>query len=399
VVVQLRRSSGGMQILTLGDYLEQMLGERGRVIRFVSALVIVFFMEVYVVAQFVGTGKQVDGMGISVMGQVFGYNSGVILGGLIIGIYVLIGGYAAVCWTDMLQGVLMALVMVAFPFIALQHAGGASAVAERLPEANLAFWDGGKGVTWAALGFALSQLGIGIGYPGMPHSIIRFITVRDERAARNAAIIGLGWGALVLTGAVTLGVVGRALIPELADPEQILPAFTAAYFHPVIGGIIWAAVSAAIMSTADSQLMMAATAAIHDVWGVLRGRQPADARSTIQTRGLIGLLSVIALLLALIEPQVIYTFVLFAWGALGASFTPVILLSLHWRTTARDATTHRDVERSKLTWQGGLASFVLGPLTVMLWKVSGLSDTLYELFPAAIISTIAAMVVSNRTRR
>lgn len=378
VVVQLRRSSAEVKILTLGDYLEHLLGDRRHVIKAVSSVLITFFMLVYVVAQFVGTGKQMAGM------QLMGYHGGVVAGAVIIGIYVLIGGYAAVCWTDMLQGLLMAAVMIVFPVVAVSRAGGLDAVGATLARENLAtFWVGGQGLSWAAIGFALGQLGIGIGYPGMPHSIIRFVTVRDDRAAKNAALIGVVWGALVLFGAVSLGIAGRALLPGLADPEHILPAFTAKFFHPVVSGLILAAVSAAIMSTADSQLMMAATAAIHDLFYPVSRRTPPDGRRmVIQIRVLIGVLSLVAMGLALVEPRVIYTFVLFAWGALGASFTPVILLSLHWK---------------RLSWQGALASFVLGPLTIILWKVCGLSTHLYELFPGAIVATVAAVLVSWAT--
>jgi len=378
VVVQLRRSSSDLQILTLGDYLEQLLGDRRHVIKIVSSVLIAFFMLVYVVAQFVGTGKQMSGM------HLMGYRSGVAAGAVIIGIYVLIGGYAAVCWTDLLQGLLMALVMIAFPLVALARAGGLAPVSAALQTAGLdTFWVGGQALSWGAIGFMMGQLGIGIGYPGMPHSIIRFVTVRDDRAAKNAAVIGVVWGALVLFGAVSLGIIGRALLPELKDPEHILPAFTAQYFHPVIGGAILASVSAAIMSTADSQLMMAATALIHDLLYPLLRRPPPGGRTMVnQIRVVIGVLSMIALGLALVEPRVIYTFVLFAWGALGASFSPVILLSLHWR---------------RLTWQGALASFICGPATIMIWKLSGLSTSLYELFPGAIVATVAAVLVSWAT--
>jgi Na+/proline symporter len=209
--------------------------------------------------------------------------------------------------------------------------------------------------------------------------------VRDDKAARNAAIIGLCWGALVLFGAVSLGIVGRTLLPGLEDPEHILPAFTAAHFHPVISGFILAAVTAAIMSTADSQLMMAATAVIHDFWRTVRGRiSESGTRATmIKTRLVIGALSLVAMGSALPRPQVIYTFVLFAWGALGSSFTPVILLSLHWK---------------RFSWQGALAAFIAGPATILIWKWGlELSPRLYELIPAALVSTLAAVIVTLAT--
>ncbi len=435
VVRQLRRSSGNYEVTTLGDYLEQALGDRHRIIRTLSSVTIVFFMLVYVVAQFVGAGKQVSGM------DLFSYQGGVILGAVVIAIYVLLGGYAAVCWTDMIQGMLIVCVMVIFPIYALSLAGGPGPVAEMLRANNLmSIWKGGGGLTLDAFYGALGGIGIGIGYPGMPHSIIRFITVRNDKEARDAAIIGVAWGALVLFGAVSLGIIGRVLLPDLPDPEKVLAVFTAKYFHPVIGGVILAAVSAAIMSTADSQLIMAATSAIHDLWYKLLRRvlpdrltgstlttevnmtmvliamgfafiEPKTQHSlygfpiwyvllfvvwyllvrtykneerarVIQTRAFIGLLALLALRLALIKPQVIDTFVLFAWGALGSSFTPVILLTLHWK---------------RFNWQGALASFVLGPTTVVLWKVSGMSSTLYEMIPATLVSFAAAILVTLLT--
>lgn len=378
VVVQLRRSSGRLDVTTLGDYLEQVLGDRRHILRALSAVIIIFFMLVYVVAQFVGAGKQISGM------DLFSYRGGVMLGALVIGVYVLLGGYAAVCWTDLIQGILICVVMVFFPVYALYHAGGIAPVSEMLQANNLGWWRGGHGVTADAFFYAVGGLGIGLGYPGMPHSIIRFVTVRDEKEARRAAMITVGWGALVLFGAVSLGIIGRVLMPDLADPEKVLPAFTARYFHPIIGGVILAAVSAAIMSTADSQLIMAATAAMHDLWykTIRRATPPLERTMVVQTRAVIGVMALIAMGLALIKPQVIDTFVLFAWGALGASFTPVIMLTLHWK---------------RFNWQGALVAFVLGPLTVVVWKVAGLSDVLYEMIPGCVVATVAAVIVSLLT--
>jgi sodium/proline symporter len=382
VVVQLRRSSDAVEVLTLGDYLEQATADPTRSVRVVSALVISFFMLIYVVAQFIGTGKQMVGM------ELMDYRRGVQIGAIIIGIYVLLGGYAAVCWTDALQGLMMALVMVVFPVLAIAKVGGLAPLFELARRQEMSFWAGGQGLTWAAAGYALGRLGIGIGYPGMPHAIIRFVTVRDDHSARKAAVIGLVWGVLVLTGSATLGIAGRVLIPSgLADPEHILPAFTAAYFNPVIGGIILATVTAAIMSTADSQLMMAATALINDIWYPLRGKRAAETGNgrilVWKTRGLIALLTLVALWVALGEPRVIDEIVLFAWGALGSAFTPVILLALHWK---------------RLNWLGALASFIVGPATVVTWKlIPGLSSAVYELFPAATLATLAALIVSHAT--
>ena len=376
VIKPLRRDSARFGAITVSDYIESRLGDTSKILRTVSAVVIIFFMMCYVVAQFVGAGKEIGGMGL------LSYQSGVVLGALIIAFYVVIGGYAAVCWTDFLQGLLMAGVMIVFPLIALVEAGGPTEVLAQLNREGLGWVPGGEGLKWAAVGFIIGQLGIGLGYLGMPHSIIRYITLRDDREAAKASAITVGWAMLVLFGSATLGIVGRVLIPGLEDPELILPRFTVAFLHPEIAGIVLAAVLAAIMSTADSQLMISATALVHDLWYKLTGRRPDERSMVLKTRIAIAVMAVSAMLIALTGTKVIYTFVLFAWGALGAAFSPVILLCLYWKRFNR--------------W-GALASFITGPVVVVAWKLTGLSESLYELVPAIIVSVLSAVVVTIMT--
>jgi sodium/proline symporter len=383
VVRQLRSSAARHEgVMTLGDYLAAHFGQGPRALRSISATLITVFMVAYVVAQFTAAGKQMVGM------KLLSYQDGVWMGALIIGIYVLIGGYAAVCWTDMIQGLLMLAVLIVFPIYAVVLAGGFSAVGAKLSAAGLTeIWVGGQGPRWSAIAFALTYFGFGLGYPGMPHAIIRFITIRDEREARSAAIVAATYGTLVLFGSSSLGIAGRALIPPsvLTDPEKILPAFTAAYFPPVIGGIILAAVSAAIMSTADSQLMLAASSLAHDLWyKVLRQRPVSEKQMTWITRGLIAILTVGALLLALAKARVIDTLVLFAWGCLGAAFSPVVMLALYWK---------------RFNWAGAVASFVVGPMVIVVWQLTGLSKNLHGLIPGTAASILAAVLVTLATNK
>ena len=378
-VVRQLRSSAAMhrEVLTLGDYFALHFGGGERALRVLSSLLITVFMVAYVVAQFTAAGKQMAGM------KLLSYQNGVWVGALIIGVYVLIGGYAAVCWTDMIQGLLMLAVLVAFPIYAVVAAGGFAGVGAKLSAAGLTHvWVGGKGASWSAVAFALTYFGFGLGYPGMPHAIIRFVTIRDAKEASTAAAVSAVYGTLVLFGSASLGIAGRALFPPslLADPERILPAFTAAYFPPILGGIILAAVSAAIMSTADSQLMLAASSLAHDLWyKVLRRRPVPEKQMTWITRGIIGALTIFALLLALAKARVIDTLVLFAWGCLGAAFSPVVMLALYWK---------------RFSWPGAVASFVVGPVVIVIWQLAGLSKGLHGLIPGTGLSLLAAVVVS-----
>ena len=378
VIRQLRRSSEKLDALTLSDFIEARLGDRVGLLRMVSAIVIVVFMTVYVVAQFTGSGKQMAGMGL------LSYEQGVMMGAAIIGIYVIIGGYAAVCWTDLIQGMLMAVVMVLFPIIGVVAAGGPGPVLESLASEDAGLLVGGQGLSWMGIGFVVAQLGIGTGYLGMPHSVVRYINVRDDREARRAAVITIVWSVFVLMGAVTLGIVGRVVLPGLEDPETILPRFTAAYLHPLIAGVVLASVMAAIMSTADSQLMMAATSIVHDL--LLRfSRRPWSERGRIwATRGFLALLAALSMGLALLETKVIYTFVLLAWGALGAAFSPVVLLCLYWPRFNR--------------W-GALASLVVGPIVVILWTQLLDLESTDGIWPAFLLSLLAAVIATLLTAR
>jgi sodium/proline symporter len=387
ITVQLRRESARLGSLTVSDYIEDRLGDRSKILRLVSAILISFFMVCYVVAQFSGAGKLFSGMDL--LGEGTPYEVGVLIGAGIVTLYMFMGGYAAVCWTDTVQGILMFLVMLGLPILALVEVGGFSGISEVLGPLGLLSMSGAEGLSWAALGFIVGQLGIGLGYPGMPHMIVRYITVRDDVEARRAAYISVVWSVVVLFGSTTLGITVRALYPELAVTDKeaealVLPHFCRMHLHPLLTGVVLSAVTAAIMSTADSQLMYAATSLVNDLWlKVRKGPPPSEKTLVWTTRFAVLGLALVAMGFALFNIPLIYTFVLFAWGGLGSAFGPVIILSLYWRGLTR--------------W-GALASFILGPLTVVVWHyIPTLSTAVYELIPGFAVSFVAAVVVSLLT--
>ena len=384
VTVRLRRESARLGSVTVSDYVESRLGDRSGMLRAVSAVIITFFMLSYVVAQFTGAGDLFQGM--ELLGPETPYWLGVVVGAFIIGLYIVLGGYAAVCWTDTVQGLLMFAVMLGLPVLAVVHAGGPGQIVETLGPTGLLQLSGAEGFGWAAVGFIVGQFGIALGYPGMPHMIVRYMTVRDDKAARNAAWISVVWALVVLFGSTTLGLAVHAIAPELAGTQKeaerlVIPYFCRLALPPIITGIVLSAVTAAIMSTADSQLMYASTSLVNDLWLKLGRTKDVPTEVLIRwTRRVLIVMTLIAMGVALVKLQLIYTFVLFAWGALGAAFTPIILLGLYWRRFNR--------------W-GALASLVLGPLVIVVWHyVEVLSSAVYELIPAFLISLTAAIVVS-----
>ncbi len=405
IMVQLRRDSEKVGALTLSDYFELKLNDRSRMLRMVSALIITFFMGVYVVAQFVAAGRILQEM--EVMGPGTSYQTAVLVGAAVLGFYIFLGGYAAVCWTDSIQGVLMLIVMVALPVYALYLGGGPAEVMASL-EAQASLHTNIDLLGWGVGGFFFSQMAIGIGYQGMPHMVIRYITVKDEEAARRAAVISVAWGAIALTGSALLGVIARGLYPldaagcsvaGMCAPTQkaaegILSFFAMTNLHPALAGLVLAAISAAIMSTADSQLMYAATALVNDFFLHFTSRRPGKRQLVWMTRGSIIAITAVAAAVAMQEVKVIYSFVLFAWGALGSAFTPLVLLSLYWKGLNR--------------W-GALASMLAGPATIIVWHTAAIKAVLvdidptlysgaFELIPGCIVSTLAAVIVSIATR-
>jgi len=406
VIVQLRRDSGRVGAITLSDYIEFKLKDKTKMLRVISALIITFFMTIYVVAQFGAAGSLLEGM--KVLGPNTWYEDGVLLGASIVGLYIFLGGYAAVCWTDSVQGVMMVLVMLGLPAYAIHLTGGPGAMLESL-QAQAAMQPTSTLVSWGTGGFIAAQFAIGMGYQGMPHMVIRYITVRDEKQAKLAAVISVVWGLIALTGAALLGIACRGLYPLDANgctaegfcagtqkaAEGILYHFSTGHLHPVLSGLVLAAVSAAIMSTADSQLMYAATSLVNDFWVRLSPRKLTRRQLVWLTRGTVVYIALIAALVAVQEVPLIYTLVLFAWGALGAAFTPIVLLALFWKRFNR--------------W-GALTSMLVGPGVSVIWRLEPVANALkgadpdlysgaFELIPGCILSLAGAVVVSLLTSR
>jgi len=374
VMVPLNRKSRELKSINLEDFIEDSVNDKSHVLRIISAIIIVIFMTSYVVAQFTGSGKTLEGMGVA------SYKMGVIIGGLIIGAYVVMGGYASVSWTDLLQGLLMVFVMLIFPIYGIIKAHGPANILNELSKIGLASFT--KDATGSFMfGFILMNLGIALGYPGMPHVVMRYITARDESETKKAAIISIIWGIIVFFGSTTLGILGRVLLPQLSDPEHVLPAFTMAFLHPVIAGIVLAAITAAIMSTADSQLMYAATAFIHDFYKKISKKDVKERELVTTTRLIIVGLTLLAMIFALTNIRTIYSYVLnFAWSAMGASFGPIIFLALYYKNFNK--------------W-GALASLITGSVFTVVWSMLGLSEKIiYVLIPAFFLSLFLGYIFS-----
>jgi sodium/proline symporter len=356
------RHAATHEIFTIPDLMASLFQERALAVRIISVVVIFFMMTAYVAAQFNAAGKAFE--------AVFhvNYEIGVLFGVAIVVLYTMTGGFRAVAWTDFLQGILMWLALIFLPIITLVEAGGWTNMAASLASQDPKLLSLSAGTSgYLMLGLIIGWLGIGLGYPGQPHVIIRFMAARDERAVRRARIIAMTWGFVVFSGAVILGLTCRALFGTLPDAEQALPIVAVQLLPGVLAGLMLAAVLAAICSTADSQLLVASSSISHDLYARLTGKDLDSRHVVTMDRLAVAVLGFLAMLLALTKNRVIFEFVLYAWAGLGAAFGPPLILGLLW---------------SRTTSLGAIAGALSGFTTVILWKnTAPLSAAIYELVP------------------
>lgn len=289
-----------------------------RAIRWAGALIILFSFTFYVAAQFQAAATAISAA-LPVSTSV-----ALISGAVVVVVYVLLGGFWAASVTDAVQGVLMAIVALVLPLLALSAVGGFGPLMVGLKALNepglLAIVD--QPTHLGALLFVAGLFGIGLGYPGQPHVVNRFMAMANARDIRLARITALTWAAIIFTGMVLLGWCGRVLLPELIDRETVLLALSADLLPTLLVGIVSGGVLAAIMSTADSQLLVAGSAVSHDL------KQGQD--SLRSDRWVVLILGIAAVIIALYFPSTLFKRVLFAWQALGNAFGPLLLVLL-WR--------------------------------------------------------------------
>ncbi len=307
--------------ITLTDFLaDDTTGAARRGIVTVASVIIIFSFTFYVAAQFQGAGTTfASSFGLSM-------TSSILLGAFVIMLYTLLGGFWAVCVTDTVQGALMAVAALLLPLVAVSAVGGMNGFFTGLVAASSAAqlsWTAGN-AGLVALGMILGGLSIGFGTYGQPHLLVRFMALRDEKSLRQARVITIVWYLIVFSSMCLLGLVGHVLYPAIDNPEAILFRLTDSLFHPLLGALLLAAVLSAIMSTADSQLLVAASAIAHDL-GL--GRKHPQ-RIVLISRLTIFVLVVLSVTVAVYLPEKIFSRVLFAWIALGSAFGPTVFMRL-----------------------------------------------------------------------
>ena len=287
--------------------------------------------------------------------------------------YTFLGGFSAVCWTDFFQGLLMLAALLIAPIFVLALMGSGEIVASgSLPDGYFNFMTSWKDI--------VSGLGWGLGYFGMPHIIIRFMSLKSEKELRKSSVIGISWTTIILIMSVLAGVAGRMFLGEMEDSSLVFITMVRRIFPALVSGILLSAILSAAMSTADSQLLASASAFASDVYKPVFRKNATDKEMLWAGRIIVVVIAVVALLIAS-NPNsgTIMALVENAWGVFGAAFGPVILLSLFWR---------------RFTFAGAVSGIVAGAAVDILWLACLKSTGIYEIIPGFVVGLLAAVVVS-----
>ena len=354
--------------ITVPDVLVAKFDDKWNLIRGVAVVIILVMVTAYVTAQMVASGKTLS----SFLGME--YATGVIVGSIFIIGYTFVGGYKAVSYTDVVQGVLMLLGLIAVPAAAIFASGGWAEVQSNLTLQDpalvdmFAMSDSGKPVLIAIASF----VAIGLPFLGVPQLLIRFMSARDDVEIKKARIVSMSVMLIFTAGAVTAGVAGRALFPGLEDAETIFPVLSNNLFPEIISGMLLVVVLSAIMSTVDSLLLLASSAVVRDTYQKIIGTTKSEESLSNYGKLITVVIGVIAVVFGIQEPRVIFDFVLASWSGLGSAFGPAMVGILYY---------------NRITWAGVLSGMLGGFIASVVWLTQFKSDyhDLYEAIPGFIV--------------
>jgi sodium/proline symporter len=379
IATPLRRLTGKYNALTIPDYFESRFQDNSHLLRITASVLIVFFFTLYVSAQVVGAGK--------VLAATFSIDPvvGMTIGLSIILFYTMMGGFIAETWTDFFQGIIMVTALLLMCVIGVAHFGGLANMLPRISavDSRAALLSAGESGMALYLGLILGGLAIGFGYAGQPHILMRYMALRSEKEVKKAMIIAMTWTTLAVAAAIFLGfLVIPYLRGEIADPEYVTLTFAAKILP---GWLVVLVLAAAMMSTVDSQLLVATSAITEDIYRKLINPNATQRYLVRLARIFTVVVAIVAFVLGLRAERLVYWLVLYAWGGLAASFGPPLILSLKWCGTTRI---------------GAFTGMLVGAIAIVVWyNVPVLKGFLYELIPGFFFSLLATWLVSLLTQR
>ena len=373
IASRLRTYTQQTNTITLPSFFEKRFADPTGLLRTVSAIIILIFFTTYSSSALVATGKLFE----SVFNM--NYQIAVIIGGSIIIAYTFLGGFPAVCWTDLFQGTLMVIAIIAVPAVAFFHVGGISSIANAMSAKQISTsWIPPGNLPLIAI---LSASAWGLGYFGQPHILARFMSAKSLAKLKESMLIAMIWVFLSLGGAVIIGLIGIAMFDNLSggEEEKVFIYMIKELLGPWLGGVMLAAILSAIMSTIDSQLLVSSSALTEDFYRKVIKRNVSEKEVITVGRICVMIISAIAMYMALSPNDTILGIVAYSWGGFGAAFGPVILFALFSKRT---------------TWMSALAGMVAGTIALVLWKKLGPSDQMYEIVPGFAANCLTIIVIN-----
>ena len=380
--------------LTMPEFFSNRFADHKGYLRIVCAVVILFFFTIYV-----GSGFQSCGIVLDMLLDNGGFEIGIIVGGAVIILYTFLGGYKALCWTDFFQAILMVVVIVMVPLVIIGDVGWDTisagwddlVVSQGLEGYTSLFYNEGIPISAVVI---ISGLVWGLGYYGMPHIVVRYMSIRKVSEIKVARRVSLIWGILALSFICLLGVIAGVYLPMngidifntgMYDSEYVFMYTAQVLFQetaPFILGVVFAAILAAIMSTASSQLLVSASSITNDILAKTDRVHISERNLMWLARGIVVIISIIGMCLALFGSDNIMGLVSYAWSGFGSAFSPVMILALFWK---------------RMNWQGAMATMITGFVVVVFWETFMDFTGMYSLFPGFILAFIVAVVVAKLT--
>ncbi|MFR9603611.1 MAG: sodium/proline symporter PutP [Rikenellaceae bacterium] len=385
VAEKLRRYSAlASDSITIPQYFENRFNDKTNLLRIISGVIIIVFCTLYT-----ASGLNAGGKLFAIIFPSLSYHIALCCTLVIVVLYTVIGGFKAVCWTDLFQGMLMLLALIIIPLVVLGKIDAVES-ANNIKLAGEGYFSLIKNTSGETLPLTsiINDLAWGLGYFGIPYVLVRFMATKDPDTIKTSKRIAMVWVVLSLGASCLLGVIGRmyfgnSFINTPSEAETIFIKLALDTCAPFIAGILLSAILAALMSTADSQLLSASSSFTNDIIKVVSKRELSNRAEVTISRGCIVAISMVAAYLALDENQTVMSMVQYAWAGFGAAFGPLMLLSLFYR---------------KMNYKGAIASMVTGFAVTILWN-NFLADItgIYELVPGFILALLAGILVSNVT--
>lgn len=370
---RMRRYTGIHESMTVLDFLEQRVHDDYGFIKLFGSISLVIFYTIATSGEFIGAGK--------ILNAVFGYDffTGVLIGGLLVLVYTIVGGFIAVSYTDVLQALVMLFAVLLLPLVGFIGIGSVATGLTELQAASGAapgLFGGSAGIA-ALVGFFAGTIGIGFGYPGQPHIVVRYMSIDNYQNLRRSALIGMLWVTFATYGAIFLGWAAGAYVGGIENTDQVMPLLAQELLPGWLVGVLIAGAVAGMMSTSDSKFLVATNAVSYNLYKRFLNENASDRQVLFVSRAV--MVAIVVAAIALARPEgVVFSVILGGWAGIGASFGPLIIASLYWK---------------RLTQEGAYAGIIVGMVTVAVWIFFDIGYV-YELVPGFVLSGIAIVVVS-----